>query len=109
MQADTKKTALTSATLCSIIKTNFGNFFYCCLPYKRLSIESCLDWKRNGGQSGVYFIQLPGKKGQLRVWCDMDTDNAAGWYACVYCVYCVYLTHKQLHEFVDALYMSFDL
>ncbi|XP_025101332.1 uncharacterized protein LOC112568306 [Pomacea canaliculata] len=40
--------------------------------------ESCLDWKRNGGQSGVYFIQLPGKKEQLRVWCDMDTDNG-GW------------------------------
>ncbi|XP_025102993.1 fibrinogen-like protein A [Pomacea canaliculata] len=39
---------------------------------------SCLDWKKTGGKSGSYFIQLPGKKEQLRVWCDMDSDNG-GW------------------------------
>lgn len=39
--------------------------------------QSCDDWRKTGGRTGVYAIELPDSEDTMTVWCDMDSGNGS--------------------------------
>ncbi|XP_025102662.1 fibrinogen-like protein A [Pomacea canaliculata] len=53
--------------------THYNQTENACVPAR----QSCDDWRKTGGKTGVYAIELPDSEDTMTVWCDMDSGNGS--------------------------------